>query len=267
MPAAGWRPEDGLDGGVRALRRAAERARPRGGLHRHRQPGGDRPGLPLPAHHRLGPRLPVPTDPRRDRGRRRAVGAARCSTCSWTRSARWRRSCCPISTTSRLPRGYYSAGQRLLADWDFRMDADSAAAAYYNVVWRNLLELTFGDELTGDLRPDGGQRWFAVMTELLDRPEDQFWDDRTTEEHVERRDDIIRTGTDRRPRRPDLAAVTQPRRVDLGRPARARAAVLDAGGVGDRGRRAAVQPGRLGGRRRRSDRRCDDVGRRARASR
>ncbi len=92
----------------------------------------------------------------------------------------------------RLPRGYYSAGQRLMAEWDFRMDAGSAAAAYYNVLWRNLLDLTFNDELTGDLRPDGGQRWFAVMTDLLDRPEDQFWDDQETEEDVERRDDILR---------------------------------------------------------------------------
>jgi penicillin amidase len=98
----------------------------------------------------------------------------------------------PYLRDIRLPRGYYSSGRRLLADWDFRMDADSAAAAYYNVVWRNLLELTFGDELIGDLRPDGGQRWFAVMTDLLARPEDQFWDDLTTDD-TERRDDIIRT--------------------------------------------------------------------------
>ena len=35
-----------------------------------------------------------------------------------------------------LPAGYFSDGQRLLADWDFHQAADSAAAAYYNVVWR-----------------------------------------------------------------------------------------------------------------------------------
>jgi penicillin amidase len=91
----------------------------------------------------------------------------------------------------RLPRGYYSGGRQLLRDWDHRMDADSAAAAYYNVVWSNLLELTFDDELVGDARPDGGQRWFAVVTDLLDRPEDQFWDDRRTDETVEQRDDIL----------------------------------------------------------------------------
>jgi penicillin G amidase len=90
-----------------------------------------------------------------------------------------------------LPAGYYSDGQRLLDDWDFRQDPGSAAAAYYNVVWRELLELTFHDELTGDLRPDGGQRWFAVVTGLLTRPGDPWWDDRETDDVVETRDDIL----------------------------------------------------------------------------
>ena len=106
-----------------------------------------------------------------------------------------------------MPRGYFSAGRRLLRDWDFRMDADSAAAAYYNVVWRNLLDLTFGDELTGDLRPDGGQRWLAVLSDLLERPEDEFWDDQETEE-VERRDDILRQAM--LDARDDLTALQSP---------------------------------------------------------
>ena len=114
----------------------------------------------------------------------------------------------PHLLDQRLPRGYYSAGKRLLADWDFRMDAGSAAAAYYNVVWRNLLDLTFNDELTGDLRPDGGQRWFAVMTDLLERPEDQFWDDPETEEEVERRDDVLRQAL--ADGRDDLTALQSP---------------------------------------------------------
>ena len=36
---------------------------------------------------------------------------------------------------------YYADGQRLLLDWDFTQPADSAAAAYFNVVWRNVLRL------------------------------------------------------------------------------------------------------------------------------
>ena len=62
-----------LDRGVRAVRRAAERARPRGGLRGHRQPGGRRARLPVVPHRRLGPRLPVDADPRAARGRPAAV--------------------------------------------------------------------------------------------------------------------------------------------------------------------------------------------------
>ncbi len=90
-----------------------------------------------------------------------------------------------------LPPGYDSDGQRLLRDWNFRQGAGSAAAAYYNVVWRELLARTFHDELTGDLRPNGGQRWFAAVTELLTRPGDRWWDDVETEDRVETRDDVL----------------------------------------------------------------------------
>ena len=114
----------------------------------------------------------------------------------------------PYLLDANLPRGYFSAGQRLLADWDFRQGADSAAAAYYNVVWRNLLDLTFTDELTGDLRPDGGQRWMAVMEDLLRDPRNEFWDDQETEEAEERRDDIIRQAM--RDARDDLTSLQSP---------------------------------------------------------
>ncbi|MBC9734480.1 penicillin acylase family protein [Nocardioides marmotae] len=91
-----------------------------------------------------------------------------------------------------LPRGYASDGQRLLAGWDGSQPADSAAAAYYNVVWRTLLEHTFHDELPEEVRPDGGQRWFAVVSRLLGAPEDRWWDDVTTDGVVEDRDDVLR---------------------------------------------------------------------------
>jgi penicillin amidase len=90
-----------------------------------------------------------------------------------------------------LPRGYYSDGKRLLRGWDYGQPADSAPAAYYNAVWRSLLELTFHDQLPEDVWPDGGQRWFAVVERLLHDPADDWWDDVTTEGVRERRDDII----------------------------------------------------------------------------
>ena len=60
------------------------------------------------------------------------------------------------------------------------------------MVWRNLLALTFHDDLPESAWPDGGQRWFAVVTRLLEEPNDPWWDDATTDE-VETRDDILRT--------------------------------------------------------------------------
>jgi penicillin amidase len=80
--------------------------------------------------------------------------------------------------------------QALLEDWQFDQPVDSAPAAYYNAVWRHLLARVFHDELTGDLRPDGSDRWFEVMRELLTDPWSSWWDDATTED-VEFADEII----------------------------------------------------------------------------
>jgi penicillin amidase len=87
---------------------------------------------------------------------------------------------------------YDREGQRVLRDWDFSQPADSAAAAYFNVVWRNLLELTFEDQLPEEVRPDGGERWFHAVKLLLQDPENAWWDDSATEDAVETRDDILR---------------------------------------------------------------------------
>ncbi len=83
-------------------------------------------------------------------------------------------------------------GQDTLRGWDLRQPADSSAAAYFSVVWRNLLELTFHDELPRDQWPDGGERWFNVMRTILDKPNSHWWDNLATPTLVERRDDILR---------------------------------------------------------------------------
>ncbi len=94
--------------------------------------------------------------------------------------------------TSSLGSRYYEDGRRLLRDWDFGQGVDSAPAAYYNAVWRALLRLTFHDELRESLWPDGGDRWFGAMTGLLQDPTSSWWDDQSTEDVVETRDDILR---------------------------------------------------------------------------
>jgi penicillin G amidase len=90
-----------------------------------------------------------------------------------------------------MPSQYLSAGQRLLERWNYQQTPGSQAAAYYNAVWRNTLELTFHDQLKESVWPDGGDRWFEVMRRLLADPENLWWDDIETETVVETRDDIL----------------------------------------------------------------------------
>ncbi len=83
-------------------------------------------------------------------------------------------------------------GVDLLKGWDYTQPTDSAAAAYFNEVWAKLLDLTFSDELPEGFRPDGGDRWFEVVTELLKDPKDEWWDDGRTDDVVESRDEVLR---------------------------------------------------------------------------
>ena len=80
----------------------------------------------------------------------------------------------------------------LLRGWDGSQGLDSAPAAYFNAVWRQLLSLTFDDDLPKGARPSGGDRWYEVVKRLLATPDDPFWDDTTTRGRVETRDDILR---------------------------------------------------------------------------
>ncbi|MEV5507931.1 penicillin acylase family protein [Streptomyces orinoci] len=109
---------------------------------------------------------------------------------------------------------YVRDAQKLLKDWDYNQDADSPAAAYFNAVWRNVLKLAFGNKLPKELRvkgqclrvrpandsgpqedlngntrlvtecgerdpdsaqPDGGDRWFEVVRNILDKPDSPWW--------------------------------------------------------------------------------------------
>ena len=78
----------------------------------------------------------------------------------------------------------------LLSTWDLQMDMDSAPAALFAVYWKNLLALTFHDDLPEDYYPGGGSRWFEVMRNITPDQNHFFWDDKTTDE-IETRDDIF----------------------------------------------------------------------------
>ncbi|MGW1692020.1 penicillin acylase family protein [Streptomyces sp. NPDC002399] len=101
--------------------------------------------------------------------------------------------------------------QKLLEGWDYTQESDSAAAAYFNAVWRNILKLAFGNKLPKEMRvkgecinvpradssgpvdeqgklvrecgrrdadtaqPDGGDRWYQVVANLMDDPNSDWW--------------------------------------------------------------------------------------------
>ena len=55
----------------------------------------------------------------------------------------------------------------------------------------DILKRTFRDEMPEDLWPTGGDRWYAVIATLIKEPRNRWWDDTTTPNMVERRDDIL----------------------------------------------------------------------------
>ncbi|WP_028569421.1 penicillin acylase family protein [Salinispora tropica] len=100
--------------------------------------------------------------------------------------------------------GLVQSATDLWAEWDYQQPAEgepgtddgrrSAAAAYYNAVWRHLLLATF-DELPSDHRLDGNDQSYEVVRGLLSQP-DALWWDRTETEVVEVRDDILRAAAE-----------------------------------------------------------------------
>ena len=90
-----------------------------------------------------------------------------------------------------LPTNYYRQGQRVLRDWDYTQPAESGSAAYFNAVWTQVLALTFQDQLPEAAWPDGDDRWFAVVSELLSVPDSMWWDDVGTDDVRETRDDVL----------------------------------------------------------------------------
>ena len=77
--------------------------------------------------------------------------------------------------------------------WDFQSTADSTTAALYQWFWWNLLQNTIADDMPEGIYPYGGDRDFEIMRHLIETPEDPMWDDKTTENAVETRNDIYLT--------------------------------------------------------------------------
>ncbi|MEH2058634.1 MAG: penicillin acylase family protein [Nostoc sp.] len=82
------------------------------------------------------------------------------------------------------------AAQKLLRDWNLQLAMTSPAAALFEVFWKHLLADTFHDQLPESYFPDGGDRWYAVVANLVKQPNSSWWDNRNTPK-VENRDQIL----------------------------------------------------------------------------
>jgi len=78
-----------------------------------------------------------------------------------------------------------------LGEWDYRYERDSARAFLYGHIWAALLRNLYGDQLPPTYDIAGNERLQYVTKQLLQQPDDVWWDDIGTVP-VEGRDDILR---------------------------------------------------------------------------
>jgi len=82
--------------------------------------------------------------------------------------------------------------RKWLLDWDRHLTATSSEAVLHACFWRRLVLGTFGDELGSDATHlVGGDREMWAIRLLLDEPDNAWWDDVSTTDRVEERDDIL----------------------------------------------------------------------------
>jgi len=80
----------------------------------------------------------------------------------------------------------------LLNSWDYQLNMDSAPAALYNSFFYHLLARGFRDDLPEEYWPNGSGRWALIVKNLIAQPDSPWWDDKSTTDTVETRDDIMR---------------------------------------------------------------------------
>ena len=88
----------------------------------------------------------------------------------------------PTLLRIRVDDSWVREGQQMLVGWDYSAEPSSPAAAYFYVVFHNILKLTFRDEMPEELWPAGGDRWYAVVSSLLKSPRSRWWDDLATQD-------------------------------------------------------------------------------------
>ena len=154
--------------------------------------------------------------------------------------------------------GDAARGADLLDGWDGRADVDSAQAAYFAVFWRNLLDDMFGT-LPEQTRPEGGDRWFGVVSALLGDPDARWWTNE--DDGVDGRDAMIAAALDEAWSEASDRMGSDPDGWRWGRLHTLTLTNAELRRVGHRPDRVAVQPRALRARRRLVDRQRHRLGR------
>jgi len=97
----------------------------------------------------------------------------------------------PVLLSVKLDPKLAAVRDQVLASWDYQERADSVSTTLFESFWWNLLTDTFSDNLPEAYLPTGGSRWYVVMRNLIQQPDSPWWDDKTTADKVETRDDIF----------------------------------------------------------------------------
>lgn len=83
-----------------------------------------------------------------------------------------------------------------LLEWDFQMHMDSPQAALYAVFWSELMDVLYNDQLGDTIRANGRGNFKRATYELAREPENDWWDEVTTD-GIESRDDILKVAFER----------------------------------------------------------------------
>jgi penicillin amidase len=78
-----------------------------------------------------------------------------------------------------------------LLKWDLACNEDSAEAALYNEFWMKLVKNTFQDQLGDAAKAEGLDKEMWAINLMLQNPGDVWWDDISTADKKEMRDDIL----------------------------------------------------------------------------
>ncbi len=78
-----------------------------------------------------------------------------------------------------------------LLEWDCQCDMDSAQAALYAQFWASLVNNLYNDQLGEEIQAEGDDRDMWATFLLMQEPNNAWWDDVTTNDGVETRDDIL----------------------------------------------------------------------------